>query len=114
MSSAENTTYELFLITLSGRINTYFAYYAPWIGLVLSTFGLLALLSTRKPRHENLLLFIFAWQYSIGIIYSLNMIFLDRQTFVSVTEPVCKLTHMFTKFVYCLSPWMQVVSYLLY
>lgn len=112
---------DLALISTLSSVNTklqlYFSYSAPWLGLAFSIFATLALV-LRKRRESNLLIYIFVWNYAIGIIYPLNMVFNDYQfsqkllgyTFKqAVSDPVCKLSSLFLRFIYCASPWMQVV-----
>ena len=114
---------DLALINTLSSVNTklqlYFSYSAPWLGLALSIFATLALV-LRKRRESNLLIYIFVWNYAIGIIYPLNMVFNDYQFSQkllgytlkqAVSDPVCKLTNLFFRFIYCASPWMQVVIF---
>ena len=107
------------LNTVNSQLQTYFTYTAPWIGLGFSTIAFLAL-ALRKRREKNLLIYILLWQYMIAIIYALNILFNDDQlttrifgyslrTYVS--DPFCKLSLMFMRYIYCISPWMQVVIY---
>ena len=117
MTSAQDKDFANALISVSSQLMLYFSYSAPWIGLALSTFTLLAFL-LRKRRENKLLIYIFVWQYAIGVIYPLNILFNDPSysqklfgyTFTqSVADPVCKISNMFLRFFYCASPWMQVV-----
>lgn len=105
------------LSSINAKLQLYFSYSAPWLGLAFSIFATLALV-LRKRRESNLLIYIFVWNYAIGIIYPLNMVFNDYQfsqklfgyTFKqAVSDPVCKLSSFFVRFIYCASPWMQVV-----
>lgn len=120
MASAQDLAYVKYLSSINTQLQTYFAYIAPWIGLGFSTFAFLAL-ALRKRRDKNLLIYIFLWQYIIGIIYPLNIAFNDNQFTVKlfgytlqqyVSDPVCKLNYMFIRYIYCISPWMQVVIFL--
>lgn len=120
MSSSSDFAFASFLNSVNIQLRTYFAYCAPWLGLGFSTFALLALV-LRKRREKNLLIYIFVWQYAIGIIYSLNIAFNDSQFSQTlfgftlkqaISDPICKLSNMFLKLVYCLSPWMQVVIFI--
>ena len=121
MTSQEDQDFAKYIISINAQIQYIFSYSVPWIGL---TFSILALISLVKPRRrvqgKNLLIYIFKWQYSIAIIYWLNMIFNDPQFTltlfnynlrINVSDPICKLTFMFLNFIYCTSPWMQVVIF---
>jgi hypothetical protein len=105
------------LTTVNNQLKLYFSYCAPWLGIALAIISLGVLL-IRKRREKNLIIYLFAWQYAVGILFCLNILFLDPQfslklfgfTFKQyVSDPVCKLSNMFLRFFYCLSPWMQVV-----
>ena len=117
MTSEQDLAIISTLSSVSNQLKLYFSYSVPWLGLVLSTFALLAFL-IRKRRENNLLIYIFVWQYAIGVIYPLNILFNDPSYSLplfgytlrqSVADTVCKLSNMFLKFIYCTSPWMQVV-----
>lgn len=114
------------MISLLSKVNSdlylYFSYCAPWLGLGLSTLAFLVLV-LRKRREKNLVIFLFSFQYAFGIMFSLNMLFLDQQfslklfsfTFTTyVSDPVCKMSNMFLRFFYFASPWMQVVIIIFY
>lgn len=122
MASAADRAFVNTLNSVNSQLKTYFAYIMPWIGLGFSTFAFLALV-LRKRREKNLLIYIFVWQYIIAIIYPLNIVFNDNQYTTKlfgytlifyVSDPVCKLSFMFMRFIYCISPWMQVVIYLFF
>lgn len=119
MASNQDLAKATFLNSVNTQLLLYFSYTAPWVGFALSIFATLALV-LRKRRESNLLIYVFVWNYVIGIIYALNIVFNDSQfsqklfgfTFKqAVSDPVCKLSNMFSKFIYCASPWMQVVIY---
>lgn len=114
------------LITLLTKVNSqlklYFSYSAPWIGLALSIISLLVFV-VRIRREKNLVIYLFAWQYAIGILFSLNMVLNDPQFVTNlfgftlsryVSDPVCKMSNMFLRFFYCASPWFQVVIFLVF
>jgi hypothetical protein len=120
MSSSQDIAYSKYLNNINLDLQRYFLYSAPLLGLVLSTFGLLALV-LQKRRESNLLIYIFAWQYAIGIIYPINMVLDDSQYTTKVfgytlkqyvSDPICKLNATFVRFLYCISPWMQVVIFI--
>ena len=120
MSSQQDQAFANYLISIGSQIYAIFSYSVPWLGLAISTFALVVLM-LRKRRDGKLLIYIFKWQYAIAIIYWLNMVFNDNQYSerlfhynlrVNVFDPICKLSFMFLRFIYCVSPWMQVVIYL--
>lgn len=111
-----------FLISVSSKLQLYFSYTAPWLGLGVSTFALLAIV-LRKRREKNLIIYLFAWQYILAVIYPLNMLFNDPQFSINlfginlnkyVSDPICKMSNMFLRFFYCSSPWIQVVIFIFY
>ena len=120
--SPEDQNIVKYLISVSDKLHLIFTYSVPWFGLALSIFAIMALMKSRpRNRGKNLLIYIFKWQYSIAIIYWLNMIFNDEQNSLelfnysirrNVSDPICKLTTMVKQFFYCVPPWMQVVIYL--
>ena len=119
MPSAQDLAFINNLISINSRVQLYFSYSGPWLGLAFSTFALLALVLPER-REKNLIIYIFGWQYAIGVIYALNMLFNDPAfsqklfgyTFKqSVSDPVCKLSNMLLRLFYCASPWMQVVLF---
>lgn len=121
MSSSQSTDFINLLISVNNKLQMYFSYSAPWLGLGVSTFALLAIV-LRKRREKNLIIYIFAWEYILGIIFALNMLFNDPQFSVYnfgytltkyISDPVCKMSNMFLRFFYCASPWIQVVIFLL-
>lgn len=109
--------YTIWLSTLNNNLPTYFSYFAPWIGISSGAFALAALFLRKKTQEDSLIRFLFKWQYSIVLIYALNMIFLDTQftrlfnynSFINVTDSFCKIQFVFLRFTYCSAPWMQVV-----
>ena len=120
MSSSQNVAYSNYLNSINLNLQRYFLFSAPWLGLGLSTFGLLALL-LQKRRESNLLIYIFVWQYVIGIIFPLNIVLDDSQYTTKlfgyslkqyVSDPICKLNATIVRFLYCISPWMQVVIFI--
>lgn len=119
MTSQAEKNFISYLNKISSNLYLYFSYSAPWLGLSLSTVAFLVLL-LRKRREKNLIIFLFTWQYAFGIIFSLNMLFNDPQFSLYlfsfglrqyVSDPVCKISNMFLRFFYCISPWIQVVIY---
>lgn len=117
MTSQQEQNLVNLLTSVNNQLKLYFSYCAPWVGLFLSAVALIVLV-LRKRREKNLVIYLFTWQYAIGIIFSLNMVFLDPQFSQKlfgftlkqyVSDPVCKLSNMFLRFFYCASPWMQVV-----
>lgn len=117
MTSAADTAFIKLLTSVNSQLVTYFGYIAPWIGFSFSTFALLAIV-LRKRRDRNLLIYIFAWQYTISTIYPLNVAFVDYTFSIKlfgytlkqyVSDPVCKLSFMIMRYIYCIAPWMQVV-----
>ena len=117
--SQEDRDYINYLNSFNVELKYIFSYSIPWLGLAVSTFALLALIKRRRlDRGKNLLIYIFQWQYAISIIYWLNMIFNDPQYSTllfkyslsqGVSDPICKLSFMLLRFIYCASPWIQVV-----
>ena len=124
MTSSEDKEFAKYLNSINMQLQYIFSYSVPWLGLALSTFALIALMKRRRRgQGKNLLIYIFKWRYAIAITYWLNMIFNDSKfsyklftytlnTFVS--DPICKLSFMFMRFFYCVSPWMQVVIFFYY
>ena len=120
--SPEDQVIVSYLVSVSNKLQEIFSYSVPWLGLAVSIFVIIALMKSRgRNRGKNLLIYIFKWQYSIAIIYWLNMIFNDEQNSYYLfnykvtktdSDPFCKLTSMFLRFFYCASPWMQVVKFL--
>ena len=117
--SQEDRDYINYLNSLNNEFKYIFTYSIPWLGLGVSTFALLALIKrSRLDRRKNLLIYIFQWQYAISIIYWLNIIFNDYQysrflfnysLIQGVPDLICKLSFMLLRFIYCASPWIQVV-----
>ena len=120
MTSPEDKDYIYYLNSVNVELLYIFSYSVPWFGLAISTFALIALMKRRRrSQRKNLLIYIFKWQYAIAIIYWINMIFNDPQFFqklfnynlrINVPDPICKLSFMFLRFIYCASPWIQVVN----
>lgn len=120
MSSSQDYEFALYLSYVNFQIPIIFSYFVPWIGLAVFAFATVILI-VRKRTEENLLIYIFQWQYAIGVIFWLNMIFIDHKftTFlfkynfhINFADIICKLITMISTFINCLSPWMQVVTYL--
>jgi hypothetical protein len=119
MTSENDKDYISYLNSVNLELQYIFLYTVPWFGLVCSTFSTIALAKRRRRgREKNLLIYIFQWRYAISIIYWLNMVFIDDQYSTllfnynlrySVPDPICKLRFMFLRFIYCASPWIQVV-----
>lgn len=117
--SQEDIAYINYLNSINNELKYIFSYSIPWLGIAVSTFALLALIKrTRLNRGKNLLIYIFQWQYAISIIYWINIIFNDPQYSrllfkytlnQSVPDLICKLSYMLLRFIYCASPWIQVV-----
>ena len=117
-----STDYDLVtsLSTVNTQMPIIFSYFVPWIGLVISIFATVVLLLRKRTEdNQSLLIYIFQWQYAVGIVFWLNMIFLDynfaKNLFgynwrTYVPDIACKLVPMICKFLYCSSPWIQVVT----
>lgn len=117
MSNPQDIAYMNYLLTVMDNLQAAFAYTLPWLGLVVFTFAALALIIPRR-KEENLLVYIFKWQYSIAIVYWLNMAFINPPFSLklfnyslraSVPDVICKLSPMISNFIVCAAPWMQVV-----
>lgn len=117
--SAADTQYMVYLLSISQQMPIYFSYFMPWIGLACSIIALIVLFFF-KPTEDTIIIFIFKWQYSIVVLYSLNMIFLDPIFSVplfgynpgmNVSDALCAIQYVLMRFIYCLSPWMQAVTY---
>lgn len=117
MTSTQDLLYAKWLSQVSSKISLYYSYSIPWMTIICNLFAL-GVLFFRKRTEENLLILIFKWQYFIGLIYSLNMVFNDNVfsyslfNYVStqnVADIVCKLHLIWMKYIYCMAPWMQVV-----
>lgn len=117
MSSSE--AYSKYLYNLIIKLPIYFTYFMPWIGLSCAIFACGALF-LRKRTEDSIIIFLFKWQYTICVLYVLNMIFIDTQFSIiilnylstyNVADIVCKVQLIGMRFIYCLSPWMQVVKY---
>lgn len=74
--------------------------------------------SFRKSTKENLTIMIFRAQYIIGIMYELNMILNDEiysyrifnfSLIQNVPDFACKILLVLNRYLYCSSPWLQVV-----
>ena len=117
MDSNEDILYATQLSKISNRIVLYYAYCVPVMTIGCNLFAL-GVLFFRKRTEEYLVILIFKWQYLIGLIFALNMIFNDN-TFSynlfkyvltqNVSDLVCKLHLVLMKYFYCMAPWMQVV-----
>jgi hypothetical protein len=122
MTIQEDQDFTKYLTSINVKLQYIFTYSVPWLGLALSILALIALIKPRRRvQGKNLLIYIFKWQYAIAIIYWLNLIFNDDQYSKklfnyslrqNVSDPICKLTFMLVNFIYCTSPWMQVVIFL--
>lgn len=116
MSSNQDYDFGLYLSNINTQIPLIFSYFVPWVGFAIFTFTSLVLI-IRKRTEENLFIYLFQWQYAIGVLFWLNMILSDPRftlrifgySYRAASEPVCKLIPMVSKFIYCASPWMQVV-----
>lgn len=107
---------------ISTNLPIYFSYCIPWISLVLGLFSM-CVLFFKKRQEKNIIIFIFKWQYIINVLYALNMVFNDN-TFtvnlfnynlnIGILDPFCKMHYVSVRFIYCLSPWMQVVNFFFY
>lgn len=140
-----DTDVALKLITIEKQFSVFYSYTLPWIGLVSELFALSVLFlptpvcscccccnknnnnnynnrnaarNSRREHKKSIMLYIFKWQYSMGTIYILNIIFINTQfttvlfgydLTVWVPDVVCKLQNFFDRFFYCVSAWMQVV-----
>jgi hypothetical protein len=123
MTIQEDQDFTKYLTSINVKLQYIFTYSVPWLGLALSILALIALIKPRRRvQGKSLLIYIFKWQYAIAIIYWLNLIFNDdpysKKLFnyslrQNLSDPICKLTFMLLKFIYCTSPWMQVVIFLL-
>lgn len=119
MVSLQDILYFKWINQINSKITLYYSYCAPWMSIGCSLFAL-GVLFFRKRTEENLIILIFKWQYFIGLIYALNMV-LNDDTFsfslfkyvssTNVADIVCKLHLVLMKYIYCVAPWMQVVSY---
>ena len=117
---AQDVTYVNYLLSVMDDVQAAFSYSLPWFGLLISTFAALALIIPKRT-HKNLLIYIFQWQYTIAIIYWLNMAFINPPFSLtlfnyslraSVPDVVCKLSPMISNFIFCAAPWMQVVIFI--
>lgn len=117
--SAADTQYMVYLLSISQQMPIYFSYFMPWIGLACGIIALIVLFFF-KPTEDTIIIFIFKWQYSIVVLYSLNMIFIDSIFSVplfgynpgmNVSDALCAIQYVLMRFIYCLSPWMQAVTY---
>lgn len=106
------------LINANNKLSEIYGYIFPWIGLTFSSFAFVSLI-IRNRGDQNLLIFLFKWQYALCIIYSLNMAFLDNRFTVYITkytftlyisDGTCKVVNMLKNFIYCVPTWLQVVS----
>ena len=118
MTSTDDIQYASMLIDIQLKMPIYFSYTVPWIGLVSSSFALIVLFLSKRSEN-SLIIYIFKWQYAIGVIYALNLVFLDntysQKLFnysLNINVPVflCQIEFVVINTIYCLSPWMQVVS----
>lgn len=100
------------------KTSTYFSYTLPWIGLACSSIAFVTLM-VRKYGDQNMLYFLFKWQYALCVVYSLNIVFFDSNytkfignyVFIrNVTDSACKFFNMIAKYIYCLPSWLQVVT----
>lgn len=117
MTSAQDIAFGLAISSANNQITQYFSYTMPWLTIGCNLVAL-SVLYFRKRIEQNIVIFIFKWQYLLGILYALNMLTNENQfsqtlfKYVlteNVSDPVCKLRFLFLRFIYCLSPWMQVV-----
>lgn len=120
MNIEADRQYSYYLFQVQSDLNKYFSYSILWIALVSELFALCALFLRRRLDVENTtIIYLFKWQYSLGFLYVVNAIantqdftyplynYFPGYNFPSVG---CKLRNFLEKFIYCLSPWMQVVS----
>ena len=119
MPSSQDYEFAVYLSFINVQIPVIFSYFVPWIGLAIFAFATLILI-VRKRTEENLFIYIFQWQYAIGVIFWLNMIFIDYKFTpilfkynirINFPDIFCKLITMISTFINCLSPWMQVVTH---
>lgn len=120
MSGGQDYDLATSLSNVNTKMPIIFSYFVPWIGLAISIFATVVLLLRKRTEdNQSLLIYIFQWQYAIGIVFWLNMIFLDFNFTKNlfgynlrsyVPDIACKLVPMICKFLYCSSPWIQVVT----
>lgn len=110
--------YSYFLSWIAIKLPVFFSYFMPLVGLSSGLFAC-AVLYLSKHSEVTPVIFIFKWQYVIGVLYALNMIFNDPMFTSSlfpynpnefVSNAFCKVQTIIMHFFYCISPWIQVVS----
>ena len=124
MSSSQDYDFAFSLSTVNTQMPIIFSYFVPWIGLAICIFATVVLLLRKRTEdNQSLLIYIFQWQYAISVVFWLNMIFFDynfaKNLFgynwrSNMPDIICKLVPMICKFLYCSSPWIQVVKISLY
>lgn len=110
-------SYALWLSNLNTNMPLYVSYFAPWIGIGSASCALAALYIRRRDE-DDILKFLLKWQYTIILIFSLNMAFWDTQftrlmsynSFINVTDGFCRIQYVVVRVIYCSAPWMQVVG----
>ena len=111
--------YALYVKNTMDKIQKYYTWSVPWFSIALELFTL-GVLFLRKPSlvDKTNVIYLYKWQYVIGIIYALNMIFNDSDFASSLfgydltqnmTDAACKVTYFSRHYIYFLPSWMQVV-----
>lgn len=109
---------------LSRALSIFFSFSVPFVGLATSLLALAILYLPKQHNREqttfHLLIYLLKWQYLVSFAYSLNMIFNDDEIMLNIftnnilslrsTRFVCKFRLVLMRFLYCLAPWLQVVS----
>lgn len=100
-------------------VNNYFAYTVLSIAFV-SQIVALAVLFIRRPKESTLMIYLLKWQYVLGTLYVLNIGLIESRItpFIwrysrtqNVSDFGCKILNLMENLFYCLTPWMQVVSF---
>lgn len=108
-----------YLFLVSTKMIEYFAYSFLWIGLVSEVIALSVLFLRRRSRVQNTnYIYLFKWQYSVGMLYILNMIF-NNENFSDILfgyqvqrglpDAGCKIQNFANNLILCSPSWMQVV-----
>lgn len=121
------------LSNILDQLPVYYSYTVVSFGIVSELCALCALFLRRRSLYDNTtMIYLFKWQYAIGAVFALNMLFNDptftqklfgyaifttdqqqhnsSSSFSRVNVVICQLDRYLEKFIYCLAPWFQVVS----
>lgn len=100
---------------ISHKIDFIFDFTFVWIGFVLNLVALIILFVRSRQAKSAIagtnFVYLLWWQYSIGLIYSLQFVFKIIISLKSDSTAACMLGNFFSKLIYCLPAWMQLVIF---